>query len=485
MMLTCPNCGNEEPEGSRFCGNCGTPFESPQSHAAATEPIASSATVLTCSSCGNEEPEGTRFCGSCGTPFPPVDQTPTLTEPAPAGPEEQSLGVEPAPAPTPAGERSRLRWVLAAGVALLVAAGATAAVLSLSGGDATEATPTVEEPLQSTSAETERLETSPALTDSIAPPLEDVASAQAAVNVGIRSVVADAGSFAALRQAGESLVGSVTRAQEYVDTLSPSDSTDANTVSLLRLALTAHLAYANTVAFFPTAPPAFVKAQAQEAITRAEAARRAYADLASADPALPIVSISGSDHNALLAAVPAPEPPPTAARRVVDLVPLLVGIGPDDPPGEGRCFGPYSARASLKVSGVVYRSGFIQCGDDASGDPTRSSGVYRFSGPAFPPGSSLARVTALAAIDESSSSSQRGTQVTWTVFYDGAPVCTATVVWSGSRPSPTKLDCRVLPSASPGGFDLRRLRIQQVAVPASSGDLWAGLLNPTIVVTSS
>jgi hypothetical protein len=368
---------------------------------------------------------------------------------------------------------------------LLVAAGATAAVLSLTEGDSTQAASAEEEPLPSISSETQPLETSPTLTDSIAPPLEDVASAQAAVNVGIRSVIANAGSFAALRQAGESLVGSVTRAQEYADTLAPSAGTDANTVSLLRLALAAHLAYANTIAFFPTEPPAFVKAQAQEAVTRAETARRAYADLASADPALPIVSISGSDHNALLAAVPSAQPQPSAARRAVDLVPWLVGIGPDDPPDEGRCFGPYSARASLKVSGVVYRSGFIQCGDDASGDPSRSSGVYRFSRPSFPPGSRLARFTAQVAIDESSSPSQRGTQVTWTVFYDGAPICTATVVWSGSRPSPTKLDCRVLPSASPGGFDLRRLRIQQVAVPASSGDLWAGLLNPTIVVTSS
>ena len=78
---------------------------------------------------------------------------------------------------------------------------------------------------------------------------------------------------------------------------------------------------------------------------------------------------------------------------MVDLVPLLVGIGPDDPPNEGRCFGPYSSRASLRVAGVVHRSGFIQCGDDANGDPSRASGVYRFSGPTFPAGSKLARLT--------------------------------------------------------------------------------------------
>ena len=169
-------------------------------------------------------------------------------------------------------------------------------------------------------------------------------------------------------------------------------------------------------------------------------------------------------------------------RRVVDLVPLLVGIRPDDPPGEGRCFGPYTARASLRVSGVVHRSGFVQCGDDAHGDPSRASGVYRFSGPTFAAGSRLARVTGRMVIDESSSPSQRGSSVTWTVLYDGMPICSVTVVWAGSRPSPRELDCSISPSVSEGGFDLRQLRIQQVASLASSRSLWAGLLDPAIVV---
>ena len=91
--------------------------------------------------------------------------------------------------------------------------------------------------------------------------------------------------------------------------------------------------------------------------------------------------------------------------------------------------------------------------------------------------------TAQAVIDESSSSSQRGTSVTWTVFYDGAVVCSGTVAWSGSRPSPRKLDCGKFPSAvAANRIDVQRLRSQQVAFPASSGALWAGLLNPTIVV---
>ena len=33
-MTTCGNCGNEEPEGSRFCGTCGAPL------APAEQPVA-------------------------------------------------------------------------------------------------------------------------------------------------------------------------------------------------------------------------------------------------------------------------------------------------------------------------------------------------------------------------------------------------------------------------------------------------------------
>jgi hypothetical protein len=135
------------------------------------------------------------------------------------------------------------------------------------------------------------------------------------------------------------------------------------------------------------------------------------------------------------------------------------------------------------VSGAVYRSGFIQCGDDAEGDPSRATGVYRFSGLRLPGGSKLARITGQAVIDEFSSLSQRGSSVTWTVFYDSAPICSAAVTWSGSRPTPGKLDCR-FPSgvASSGGFDVGRLRIQQDASLASAGTFWAGLFHPKLVV---
>ncbi len=322
------------------------------------------------------------------------------------------------------------------------------------------------------------------LADSVTPRLVALGTAQAALSARVRSLSAGVESFAALREAADALAVDVVGAQGFLDGLASSDSDETATLSLLRSALAAHLAYAQTISGFPPRPRFLTAAQAQSAMARAEEMQVAYAELAVADPALGGVSLNTIDHARLLQLVPVVKPPvSTATRRTIDLAPLLVGIRPDDPRSEGRCFGPYTSRASLSVSGVVHRSGFVQCGDDADGDPGRTSGIYRFSGRTFPAGSRLVRLTAQAAIDESSSSSQRGTSVTWTVFYDGAVVCSKTVAWSGSRPSPRKLDCAKFPSAvASNGIDVQRLRIQQVAFPASSGSLWAGLLNPTLVV---
>ena len=48
----CPNCGNKNAEGVKFCQECGTPL-------AAAGP-------KHCTSCGAELAPGTRFCGECG-----------------------------------------------------------------------------------------------------------------------------------------------------------------------------------------------------------------------------------------------------------------------------------------------------------------------------------------------------------------------------------------------------------------------------------
>lgn len=50
---TCPQCGHENPEGTKFCQECGAKLSAPAASAA-------------CPACGTENPPGTRFCGGCG-----------------------------------------------------------------------------------------------------------------------------------------------------------------------------------------------------------------------------------------------------------------------------------------------------------------------------------------------------------------------------------------------------------------------------------
>jgi class 3 adenylate cyclase len=46
--MNCPSCGTENPEGQKFCGECGSPLQA------------------TCPSCGAENAPGQKFCGECG-----------------------------------------------------------------------------------------------------------------------------------------------------------------------------------------------------------------------------------------------------------------------------------------------------------------------------------------------------------------------------------------------------------------------------------
>ena len=49
---TCPSCGYENPDGTKFCQECGTKMGSSEK--------------TFCTSCGAELSPGTRFCGECG-----------------------------------------------------------------------------------------------------------------------------------------------------------------------------------------------------------------------------------------------------------------------------------------------------------------------------------------------------------------------------------------------------------------------------------
>ena len=61
--MTCPKCGNEVPEGKKFCGKCGTKLE--------VAPVVNNATNI-CAKCGAELTPGKKFCGKCGTPVAAV-----------------------------------------------------------------------------------------------------------------------------------------------------------------------------------------------------------------------------------------------------------------------------------------------------------------------------------------------------------------------------------------------------------------------------
>ncbi len=48
---TCPSCGHENLQGTKFCQECGTKLEAAKTF---------------CTSCGSKLAPGTRFCGECG-----------------------------------------------------------------------------------------------------------------------------------------------------------------------------------------------------------------------------------------------------------------------------------------------------------------------------------------------------------------------------------------------------------------------------------
>ena len=124
--------------------------------------------------------------------------------------------------------------------------------------------------------------------------------------------------------------------------------------------------------------------------------------------------------------------PSAPTRQTLVLAPFLVGRLPNDPIGEGRCFGPYGT-ASLKLNGIRRHDSFMTCGDYAPprGDPKRANGDLHFRRAPFPENSVLTRFTAALGVDEDSSSSQAGSRVTWTLFYYGERICSESKTWSG------------------------------------------------------
>ncbi|MCL2497899.1 MAG: zinc ribbon domain-containing protein [Symbiobacteriaceae bacterium] len=54
--IPCPSCGKPNPVGTKFCAECGTKMELPETQA--------------CPSCGVQVAVGAKFCGECGHRFP-------------------------------------------------------------------------------------------------------------------------------------------------------------------------------------------------------------------------------------------------------------------------------------------------------------------------------------------------------------------------------------------------------------------------------
>jgi hypothetical protein len=163
----------------------------------------------------------------------------------------------------------------------------------------------------------------------------------------------------------------------------------------------------------------------------------------------------------------------------VALAGLMEGPLPDDPPSEGRCFGAYEPAAYLELDGVKHYTNFVACGDYGSRSPSRASGTFTFRYANLPNDAVANRFWAMAGVDESSSSSQYGASVTWTVLYDGVAVCSRHVVWLGGRSRPTKIDCALPQSTA----STSAVEIQQSVALASHGDFWAGLYQPTLIVS--
>src|SRR5918996_1550833 len=64
--MRCTHCGSDNPEGTKFCGECGLPFP------------------LRCRQCGFENLPSTKFCRECGTPLTGQSSAPRLQSHTPS-----------------------------------------------------------------------------------------------------------------------------------------------------------------------------------------------------------------------------------------------------------------------------------------------------------------------------------------------------------------------------------------------------------------
>jgi membrane protease subunit (stomatin/prohibitin family) len=70
-QVTCPKCGRQNPQGSRFCSNCGAP-------------LIETSGVIRCSKCGFLNIPGAKFCSNCGNPLEPLIKCPNCNQDIPS-----------------------------------------------------------------------------------------------------------------------------------------------------------------------------------------------------------------------------------------------------------------------------------------------------------------------------------------------------------------------------------------------------------------
>jgi predicted RNA-binding Zn-ribbon protein involved in translation (DUF1610 family) len=74
VMVVCPKCGFQNPQTTKFCGNCGAQLQTPQGQGG-----------IKCPKCGTENAAGAKFCSNCGNPLQATVKCPKCETEVPAG----------------------------------------------------------------------------------------------------------------------------------------------------------------------------------------------------------------------------------------------------------------------------------------------------------------------------------------------------------------------------------------------------------------
>jgi class 3 adenylate cyclase len=81
--MRCTNCGQDNPDGMKFCGECGSPFKQ------------------RCPQCGFENPQQFKFCGECGAPLSTQAQPVASSQLSVVGPQPLVPNTQPPVSYTP------------------------------------------------------------------------------------------------------------------------------------------------------------------------------------------------------------------------------------------------------------------------------------------------------------------------------------------------------------------------------------------------